>query len=325
VDTVGFTLAVRTQAARDGLSLLRTLLESPTLDPEDVTREAAQQADDASRRRDDMFGHPLEAVIGAAFGEDPYGLPAYGDPEIVRGLDAAALHRWHDRAMETRALIVAAGDLSAEELRSLGAVFADWPAASGPAAAVQPRWTPRRPVDQRSKAQTALAMAFPAEPAAADDRYAHAVLSALLSGLAGRLFDELRERRALAYTVYASPWLRRRGGAVLTYIATSPEREDEARTAMLDVLGRVADDPIPDEELERARAYAAGLVAIRRQQTAAVAGELADAWAQDRLAAFGAEEERRRAVTADALRALARGFVAERRAEYVLRGTGGGR
>jgi zinc protease len=169
-------------------------------------------------------------------------------------------------------------------------------------------------------------MAFPAAAAASNDRYPHGVLSALLSGLAGRLFVELRERRALAYTVHASPWLRRRAGAVLTYIATSPEREDEARAAMLEVLARVADGPMPDEELERARAYAAGLVAIRRQHAAAVAGELAAAWVQDRMDRFAAEEERFRAVRDLDLRRIARDvFDPARRAECVVRGTGGGR
>jgi len=60
-------------------------------------------------------------------------------------------------------------------------------------------------MERRDKAQTALAMAFPGPPAAADDRFALYGLAALLSGLAGRLFEELRERRALAYTVQVSP------------------------------------------------------------------------------------------------------------------------
>jgi predicted Zn-dependent peptidase len=92
------------------------------------------------------------------------------------------------------------------------------------------------------------------------------------------------------------------------------------------VLARVADGPLPYEELERARAYAAGLVAIRRQHAAAVAGELAAAWVQDRLDRFAAEEERLRTVRDADLRRIARDvFDPARRAECVVRGTGGGR
>jgi zinc protease len=126
--------------------------------------------------------------------------------------------------------------------------------------------------------------------------------------------------------VHASPWLRRRGGAFLTYIATSPEREEEARAGMLETLGRVADAPLGHDELERSVRYSAGLVAIRRQHGAAIAEELADAWMHGRLDTLDDEEERRRAVRAEDVRRVARAALgAERRAEYVVRGTGGGR
>jgi zinc protease len=325
-DMVGVTLTAHPGALSEGLALLRTVLERPTLAPEEVVREAGLQADDAARRRDDMFSHPIEGAIRAAFGDDPYGLPAFGDPDLVRGLGAEALRDWHAAALATRAVVVVVGDVTPADLRTAGAEFASWPGAETGAACGDASWAGGRHEEGRTKTQTALAMAFPAAPAASNDRYPHGVLAALLSGLAGRLFAELRERRALAYTVHASPWLRRRAGAVLTYIAMSPDREDEARAAMLDVLAGVADGPMPDEELERARAYAAGQVAIRRQHAGAVAAELSSAWLQGRLDRFADEEERFRAVRADDLRRIARDvFDPARRAECVVRGTGGGR
>jgi len=322
-DVAGLTLVVRAGSVRDGMTLLRDILERPTLDAGDVAREAGLQADDAARRRDDMFGYPLERVLQAAFAGDAYGLPAYGVPEAIGGVTAADLHAWHAHVVEARALVVATGDLDLEALEQAGEVFGDWPGRRGPVGNGTPAWAPGGTAEGRERAQTALAMAFPAPAGGSDDRHALTVLGTLLSGLAGRLFDELRERRALAYTVHAAPWLRARGGAVLTYIATSPEREDEARTAMLDVLGRVAAGPLPDEELERAARYAAGLVAIRRQHGAAVAEELADAWVQGRLTGFQDEETRRRAVPAEAVRRVAGAvFDAAARAEFVVRGGG---
>jgi hypothetical protein len=83
---------------------------------------------------------------------------------------------------------------------------------------------------------------------------------------------------------------------------------------------------LPDDELERAATYAAGLVAIRRQHVRSVAGELALAWHQGWLDRFAEEEDRRRQVTADELRHLARDtFDPSTRAEYVVRGSGKGR
>jgi len=325
-DLAGLTLSVRAGFARDGLRLLRRILEQPTLEDGDVAREAGLQADDAARRRDDMFSHPIEGALRTAFAGDPYGLPSYGDPDTIRKTGAGELRRWQERCSEARVLVVATGDLDADGLEDAGSVFGDWRGVAAARAASAPTWAAGHVEERRDKAQSALAMAFPGPPASSDDRYALTVLTTMLSGLAGRLFDELRERRALAYTVYAAPWLRARGGAVLTYIATSPEREDEARAGMLDVLARVANDPLPAEELDRAARYAAGLVAIRRQHGVAIAEELADAWIHGRLAAYGDEEARRRGVTEGDVRAVARATLrADRRAEYVVRGIGAAR
>jgi predicted Zn-dependent peptidase len=110
---------------------------------------------------------------------------------------------------------------------------------------------------------------------------------------------------------------------MLAYIATAPEREAEAREAMLTELTRVAREPIGDAELERARRYAAGLVAIRRQAAGAVAGELVSAWVNGTLDRFAMEEARRGAVSAEQVADAARRvFQPDRRAEFALRGTG---
>jgi zinc protease len=219
---------------------------------------------------------------------------------------------------------VAVGDLDLDALRSAVEPFGEW---SRPGDATgfdaDPEWSAGRGMETREKAQSALAMAFPSPGAASRQRYAMTVIGAVLSGLAGRLFDELRERRALAYTVNASPWLRRRAGAMLTYIATSPDREGEARDSMLAELDRLVREPVPDSELQRARSYAAGLVAIRRQRAQSVGSEISAAWIHGTLGEIGDDERCLRSVSAEEVLAVAAAvFVPDQRAEYVVRGTG---
>ena len=98
----------------------------------------------------------------------------------------------------------------------------------------------------RDKAQAAIAMAFPGLPRRHPDRAAAQVWAAVASGLGGRLFEALRDRRSLAYTVVATAWLKARAGAILTYIATSPEREEEAREEMLRELDRFTREPVSE-------------------------------------------------------------------------------
>jgi zinc protease len=325
-EIVGWAMSARADAADQALALLRLVAGAPTLDPDAVVVERNLQVDDAARARDDMFQYPLQRVLYHAFPGHVYGLSSLGEPDVLRGIDAAAVQAWHARVAHARALVTVVGDLEPDRLLEVGAALDSWPGRSETPHLAPPAWAGARAIEERDKAQTALALAFAAPGAAADERYALAVLAALLSGLAGRLFDELRERRALAYTVQAMPWLRSRAGAMLAYIATAPERESEARDAMLAELARVAREPVGLDELERARQYAAGLVAIRRQAAGAVASELVSGWVNGTLEAFAVEDVRRRAVTAEQVAAAAqRVFVADGRAEFVLRGRGAGR
>jgi zinc protease len=138
------------------------------------------------------------------------------------------------------------------------------------------------------------------------------------------MFEALRDRRSLAYTVLASSWQRGRAGALVTYIATSPEREEEARSAMLDELEEFRLEPVSEVELTQAVNYLAGQAEVSRQSVGALAGEMLEAWLignglddlEDPAAAF-------RAVTAeDVLRVARSNLKPEQRAEGVVRGTG---
>jgi zinc protease len=132
--------------------------------------------------------------------------------------------------------------------------------------------------DARAKQQTALALLFPGPSRTDPDRFAARVLSAIASGLGGRFFEQLRDKQSLAYTVQAFPIERRAGGAFGAYIATGPEREEEARGGLLGEFAKFRRDEVSAEELERAKRYLIGTHAIAQQSGAAVMGDLIDAW-----------------------------------------------
>ncbi|MGH7732395.1 MAG: M16 family metallopeptidase, partial [Gemmatimonadales bacterium] len=239
---------------------------------------------------------------------------------------------WHQVAvLGTRPVIVAVGDAVLDRLAGeLASVFGDWApaAASGrPAAPVwQVRSSPHESVVTRDKRQTAIAMAFPGPERRAADRAAAEVWAAVASGLGGRLFEALRDRRSLAYTVLASAWSRAAGGALVTYIATTPEREEEARSEMLKELEKFTAAPPSGAELTQAQNYLAGQAEVSRQSASALAAEVVEAW----IAGRGLEEledpgAEYRAVTDDEVLAVAREHLdPARRAEGVVRGRLGG-
>ena len=138
------------------------------------------------------------------------------------------------------------------------------------------------------------------------------------------MFVALRDRLSLAYVVRASVWQRTGAGAMLLYLGTSPEREEEARRAMRTELARFREVVPEPEELERAIRYLSGQILIGRQTAGAVAGELAEAWlslgeeglreVQDPLAGI-------RRVSGESIRTLAReSFGDDQGVEGIVRG-----
>jgi zinc protease len=221
---------------------------------------------------------------------------------------------------------IAVGGVDPDEVAGAAA---RWLGALAPGAARPPvdapAWPgePRRTVVHRERAQSALALGFPAPARNDPDLFALQVFSNAISGLGNRLFEELRSRRSLAYTVTAYPIARWLGGAFAAYIATSPEREEEAREALLQELRALADTPLSAEEVERSKRYTIGSWQIRGQTNGAQLGDLAGALLLGPgLAELREFEARIRAVTPAAIQeVLARYFDHARLVEGIVRGT----
>lgn len=325
VETVGWSVTVRSESLAQAAQLLQRIARAPHLEEPDIAVEREVQAEAALRLKDDMFAYPVQQVLRRALEGDPYGLPTLGDPEVVRGISGDQVRSWWEELASARAVAVAVGDLEEEALLDALGPLADWPEAGHQGAAARPLpWRPGSEVETRDKAQTALAIAFPACSSRSPERFVLEVLSAILSGLAGRLFKALRDTRGLAYSVTSTPWMAPRGGALVSYVATSPEREGEAREVMLRELFRVATEPVEAAELERARNYAAGVVEIARQRTSSLVSDLLDAWLNGLLDQWDREPDSLRAVSSDELLGLASRILhPESLAEYVVRGKRG--
>jgi zinc protease len=310
---------------------LKLMLEHPRLRDADIVTERALMTTEAEQVADDMFRFPFLLGLAAAFGESGYGLPVSGLPHTIPTITPADTRRWHERSLlGVRPVVIAVGDIDPGEASAvLAGVFRDRPPLADDR---RVRALPRAAADgevstnlvAREKAQAALAMIFPGPSRRDPDRIAGEVWAAVASGLGGRLFEALRDRRSLAYTVLASSWQRGRAGALVTYIATSPEREEEARAAMLEELQRFTEIPVSRDELHQAINYLSGQAEVGRQSGAALAGEILEAWVigngledlENPAAAF-------RGVDADAVLHVAQQYLrAADRAEGVVRGTG---
>ncbi|HVK00633.1 MAG TPA: pitrilysin family protein [Gemmatimonadales bacterium] len=331
-DWLGFGASVLVEHLGEAATLLDTVFLHPHLRDQDIAAERELMSAEADRVADDMFRYPFQLAFSAAFGERGYGLPVGGLPETLPTIAADDVRTWHRAALlETRPLVIAVGDVDpARASDELAGIFDSRPAIPAGDLSEPISWLAGRSGESparvvlRDKAQAALAMAFPGPSRRQRDHAAAQVWGAIASGLGGRLFEALRDRRSLAYTVLASAWQKARGGALVTYIATAPEREEEAREQMLVELERFADEPVSEAELRGAVSYLAGQAEVSRQNAASVAGEILECW----ISAGSLEEmsdpgAQFRAVTAEDLQRLAASSLDPgRRAEGVVRGTG---
>src|SRR5439155_1543961 len=94
------------------------------------------------------------------------------------------------------------------------------------------------------------------------------VLSSVLGGgMAGRLFVELRDKRALAYTATAFYEPMKEPGVIVLYLGTTPQTATQAEQALLAEVERIKREPVPDAELARARRYLVGRYAMTRRRS----------------------------------------------------------
>jgi zinc protease len=324
-DWWGYSASVAAQHLVPAAAVLREVVFDPRFEPAEVARERDTLVDEAIQTADDMFRYPIQLALMAAFGERDYGLPVKGLAESLATFDAERVRRWHEEeTRHGRLTVIAVGDLEPDRAGELLAgVFDGVPGGSGRGGSVTALTPgPGTRSESRMKSQTALAMVFPGPSRLDPSRYGAEVMSAISSGLGGRLFSALRDRRSLAYVVVMSSWQRARAGGLLTYIATSPEREDEARDAMLAELGRLRTELVTEDELARAVQYLVGQSEVQRQTGGAIASEILDAWLiGDGLGELDDPTAGYRMVTREQVRDLAERYLSpDGRAEGLVTG-----
>ena len=325
-ESFGWSISVPARHTAPAIALLADVAQHAIVPVDALETERALALADLTALRDDMYRYPVRLATGAAFAGHPYGVPASGDETTLPVITVEQVRAWHrTQVLNARAVIAVVGDAEPSELAGLAAGAFDT-LRGGRALPMQaPIWPASviQRVEQRDKAQTALALMFPGPSRADDTRFATAMIAGVASGLGGRFFDELRDKQSLGYTVHAFASERSLAGAFVAYIATGPEKEAVARRGLLAEFAKLRDEPVTPRELEQAQTYAVGVHAIRQQSGGAVLGDMVDAWLFGRLGELDEFDARVRAVTAAEMQNIARRYFDEdRRVEGIIRGVG---
>jgi predicted Zn-dependent peptidase len=207
----------------------------------------------------------------AHFPEHPLGREVLGSPDTITAMPRDGIAAYHAAHYEPHNIVVsAAGNLEHERVIDLlGAGSPDAnavrpPRPRPPAPQPQPLAVVHRPTEQAH-----LVLGLRSVPALDPDRDALAVVNqALGGGMASRLFQEIREQRGLAYSVYSYRASFDDTGYLAIYAGTAPERVQETLAVIETELRRLIDDGLPDAELDAAKGHLVGSLAMSLETSA---------------------------------------------------------
>jgi predicted Zn-dependent peptidase len=276
-DLVAFHITVRAESAPAAIDLLTDFVARPRLDAEELDRERGVVIQEINRAYDQPSTVAEYLIDEAAFGTHPLGRTVLGPEQNLRGFTREGIVAFRERRWAGgRGGAFLVGNLehlpAPDELEQ---AFGRFPALPEPEPYEPvPRFSPQILVDQRDTNQSHLRMIYrPSLPVSdVHKRAALSIYATLLGGSMGsRLFEEIREKRGLAYSVYAADHVFADVPVLQLGSGLESSKTIEAYGRMREIVEELRTDGPTEEEVERARAYAAGRRVLAFENTGAVA------------------------------------------------------
>jgi predicted Zn-dependent peptidase len=244
----------------------RPRFEELEAEREVVLEEIAMYEDDPQDRVFDVLGE-------AVFGPHPLGRAVIGTAKVVGAATREQLTAFHsERYVPESVVIAAAGSVDHDAIVEMARAGEDQRDRGRPAARAQIEPDFQRRVRFLEKDTEQYHVCLGGAGMARDDerRFALRVLEGIIGGTSSsRLFQEVRERRGLAYSVFSFSNLYAHTGEVGMYVGTRPENLSEALSVLAAELERCVEDPASEEELVRSRENLKGRVVLSLESTAA--------------------------------------------------------
>lgn len=252
------------------LDIMSDMVLRPTLADLEREREViVEEIRMYEDRPDQMSDEHLSSLI---FHGDSLGRPIIGTAETVRGVDHDRLRRFHDGTYSApNVFVVGAGKLPDDFERMVEERFSNLPQGEPFERMVRAAVGDSRFFFKfKETEQYHVSMGSLGIPASSEDRYAMAALNNVLGGgMSSRLFQEVREKRGLAYAVYSYHQGYSDAGAVHIYVGSTTGSVEEAVRVISEQLRRVQEERVTDEELERTKQQLKSSTLLALESTAA--------------------------------------------------------
>lgn len=308
------------------VDVIADMVTSARLDPGELEIERGVILEELAMNDDDPSDVAHEQFAAAVLGGHPLGRPIGGTPSTIRAVPRDAVWEHYREHYTAPALVVTAAGgvdhdvLCAQVTAALDAAGWDLDPSSAPVPRriASEAWVPQAGTElvvRRATEQANVVVGGVGLTATDDRRYAMSVLGAVLGGgMSSRLFQEIRERRGLAYAVYSFSSSHADTGLFGLYAGCAPERVEEVERLMVEQAVRLAEEPITGAELDRSIGQLSGSLVLGMEDTGSRMNRLGKAeLVQGELVSVTEALERIRAVTATEVQDLAAELLARPR------------
>ncbi len=284
-ETICFNIKVLDEHVPKALDVLADLVMHPIFAPDDIGRECKVVLEEIKMDEDnpDMLVH--EIFTQSFWKGHPLGKPILGTKETVRRFDQGMLFDFYGGRFQAGNMIFsAAGNLDHDEFVTLVAEkLAALPPAPSPESLLADSFSaiPKvhaRIVSKQKKSleQLQLCMGVPAPPVNNEQRYAVALLNSILGGgMSSRLFQNVREDRGLAYSIFSELSSFRDTGSLCVYAGTSAQNAEQVIRLTVEEFHRMKEQPVPEEELRRAKDQLKGNILMSLESSGSLMSNLA--------------------------------------------------
>jgi zinc protease len=286
-DAIYGSFETLTENRDKAVALLALALNKPRFDVDAVDRVRAQLLAGLAYAARDPDRVASEQWAAMAFPNHPYGRPANGTPESLPKITRTDLADYWSRTFARDTLrVVAVGDIDAKSLAAmLDTLFGKLPAKARLTAvsATQPTALEKQKVIEMAVPQSVARFGLPAMERKDKDFIAAFVLNTILGGgvMSSRLYEEVREKRGLAYSVYTTVQPYKHTSIFAGGVATKNEEIGNSLDVIRDELKRIASDGPTETELKNAKDYLTGSFALRFDSNAKIANQLLWIWQEE--------------------------------------------
>ena len=263
------------------LDVMSDMLLSPAFEPREMDSEREVVLEEIAMYEDTPQDLVHDMIATAVFGEHPLGRPVIGSSQVIASATPEAMRNFHhSRYVGPNIVVAAAGNLEHEPLvHAIETRFAPLSRGPLPTGMVRPPWVsedgPRAVFQRRDTEQFHVCIGGIGVSRADRRRFAASLLDSMLGGsVSSRLFQEIREQRGMAYSVYTYASQYADTGTVGVYLGTREDNLEECMRIIADQFRRVGDGDIGETELARARENLKGRIMLSMESTSNRASRL---------------------------------------------------